>query len=156
MNCNEFTECIIPTFKHLCKKFLPRSSTKKKILHSINNASYNEGNFLMPPKNNVSLLLAATSLFFGVDIVFTKFIYNQSLPITTQLDSLQNSSETLHICAFENESDEWVFFPMVLPSSISGYFKNLVSIFIFFILALVYFYVQGLSTRKSGCLCRLH
>ena len=93
----------------------------------------------------------------GVDIIFTKFIYNQnSPPVTTQLDSLQKSSETLHICAFKNESNEWVFFPMVLPSSVAGYFKNLVSIFIFFILILVYFYVQGLFAQKAGCLCRLH
>ena len=39
---------------------------------------------------------------------------------------MQDSSETLNICAYENECDEWIFFPMIPPSLVAGYKDNLV------------------------------
>jgi hypothetical protein len=105
---------------------LPRCPTKKKILQSIDDAKDNITNCLLPVKNYTWLALAATSLFFKVDIMFTRFLYNQDAPFTTKLESLQDSSETLHICGYENECDEWIFFPMVPPSLVAGYKENLV------------------------------
>lgn len=126
LSCSEFIHCILPTLKQLCKKLLPRCPTKKKILQSIDDAKDNIANYLVPVKDYISISLAATSLFFKVDIMFTRFLYNQDAPFTTKLESLQNSSETLHICAYENECDEWIFFPMVPPSLVAGYRDNLV------------------------------
>jgi hypothetical protein len=127
-SCSEFTHCILPTLKHLCKQILPRCLAKKQILKSIDKAKHSNENLIMPVRDYISLPLAAASLFFKVDIVFTRFLYNQDAAITTHLDCLQNSSEKVHICAFENENDDWLFFPMVPPTLAASYFKNLVSI----------------------------
>ena len=125
--CREFTHCILPTLKYLCKKELPRCPVKKKILESIDKAKHNNGNFILPVKNYITFPLAAASLFFKVNIVFSRFLYNQNTPITVQLDCHQNSSDKVHICAFENENDDWMFFPMVPKILAAGYLKNLVS-----------------------------
>lgn len=127
ISCSEFTHCILPTLKQLCKQVLQRCPAKKRIIESLNNATSYKGNLILPVKDYISLPLAAASLFFKVDIVFTRFLYNQDSCLTTELNCLQNSTDKLHICAFENENDEWMFFPMVPLTLVAGYFKNLVS-----------------------------
>ena len=139
--CREFTHCILPTLKCLCRTELPRSPIKKKILESIDKGKHNNGNFILSVKDYIILPLAAASLFFKVNIVFSRFLYNQNTAVTIELDCLQNSSDKVHICAFENENDDWMFFPMVPKNLAAGYFKNLVSKIAckFFLLKLILF-----------------
>lgn len=82
--------------------------------------------FLVPHKDNISLLLQAISLFFKIDIVFSKLKYNQTIFVSSILISHQQSSTTVHVCGYEDEAGEWTFFPLVPPTLMATYSNKLV------------------------------